>query len=362
MTSMTAPAQPRQRDVAIIGGVDCHADTHSVAALDNVGRSLGSAQFPANAQGYRDLQNWLCAFGHVSKVGVESTSGYGAALTRHLRATGLPVVEVNQPHPHARARRGKTDAVDAEMAARKVLSGEITTIPKDTGGVVEAIRQLKVARSGAVKARAAALVTLGQLIITAPAALREQLDAAPLTGRAHQAARLRPDTTRLAEPTQAAKLALRNIARQIDDLTTSITELDEALEPLVTRAAPRTRQLLGIGTQHAAQLLLTIGQNAHRLRDESAFAHLCGVSPIQASSGKTIRHRLNHGGDRQANRSLHMIIVVRLRYCPTTRAYLARRLTEGKTKREAMRCLKRYLARELFRTLTADLKDLAQSP
>jgi transposase len=197
---------------------------------------------------------------------------------RHLRAGGLHVVEVNQPHPPARARRGKTDAGDAEMAAHKVLSGEVSTVPKDTTGVVESIRQLKVARSGAIKTRSAALVSLGALIITAPAALPEQTNARSLPGRAAQAARLRPDLAQLLEPAQPAKPARSSLARQITDLDEHTTELDHALAPLVA-AAPRTVQLLGIGTQHAAQLLLTIGQNAGRVHDEAAFAHLCGSAP-----------------------------------------------------------------------------------
>ena len=354
MTSMSAPPAPDQH--FIVGGVDSHADTHTVAALDFMGRRLGCAVFPATTTGYRDLHRWLARYGQVTAIGVESTGSYAAALTRHLSAAGVRVIEVNQPHAHARARRGKTDAVDAEMAARKVLSGEVDTVPKDTTGVVESIRVLKVARTGAVKARATALVTLGALIVTAPAALREQLNAKSLSA---QASRLRPDLTALADPAQAAKVALRSLARQIADLNQQIAELDAALTPLVTAAAPRTLALLGVGTQHGAQLLLTIGENPGRVHDEAAFAHLCGVAPIHASSGKTVHHRLNHGGDRQANSALHMITVVRLRYCERTRAYMARRAAEGKTKRETMRCLKRYIARQLYATLTADLKDLA---
>jgi transposase len=360
MTSIIDASALVEHDV--IGGVDSHADTHTAAVLDSVGRRLGSAQFPATATGYRDLERWLAGHGRVAAVGVESTGSYAAALTRHLRSAGLRVVEVNQPHAHARARRGKSDAIDAEMAARKVLSNEVTVVPKDTTGVVESIRQLKVARTGAVKSRSAALVTLGALIVTAPTQLREQLDAASLTGRAQQAARLRPDPADLADPLQAAKFALRSLARQIADLDAQITALDHALTPLVTVTAPRTLALLGIGVQHGAQLLLSIGQNGDRVNSEAAFAHLCGVSPLLASSGKTDRHRLNHGGDRQANSALHMITVVRLRHCERTRVYMSRRLAEGKTKREAMRCLKRYIARQVYGTLTADLKDLDKKP
>jgi transposase len=358
MTSMTRFAGSGES--AVTGGVDCHAGAHHAAVLDRVGRLLGTAEFPATSAGYRQLRRWLDSFGVVGVVGVESTGSYGAALTRHLRGCGVEVVEVNQPHPHARARRGKSDAVDAEMAARKALSREVRTVPKDTTGIVESIRQLKVARSGAVKARTAALVQLGELLVTAPAQLREDLDAKTLPGKAAQCLRLRPDPARVAEPLHAAKTALRSIARRLNDLDTAIAELDTTLVPLVATAAPRTLALLGVGTQHAAQLLVTAGQNITRLRDDATFAHLCGADPVPASSGKTVRHRLNHGGDRAANSALHMIVVVRLRYCTRTRTYLARRTAEGKTKRETMRCLKRYLAREIYKTLTADLAHLAQ--
>jgi transposase len=186
--------------------------------------------------------------------------------------------------------------------------------------------------------------------------LREQL-AARKTIRAKAAIcrRLRPDHSDLADPVQAAKLTLRSLAKRVQSLDEEVTTLDRELEQLVAAAAPHTTQLLGISTGHAGQLLVTAGQNIDRLRSDGAFAALCGASPIPASSGKTSRHRLNYGGDRDANRALHMIAVCRLRYCPRTRAYAERRTKEGKTKREIIRCLKRYIARETYRTLREDL-------
>jgi transposase len=302
---------------------------------------------------------WLRSFGPVTVVGVESTGSYGANLTRFLHAAGVRVVEVNQPHAHLRRRRGKTDAIDAEAAARKALSGEATAVPKDMSGAVEAIRQLRLARRSAVKARAAALRQLGDIILTAPTELREQLSCKTLRGQAGLCARLRPDRRRMADPAQAAKLALRSLAGRIRALDTEVAQLDEHLEHLVASVAPRTVRLLGIGPNHAGQLLVAAGQNITRLRSESAFAHLCAVDPIPASSGKTARHRLNPGGDRDANAALHLIAVVRMRCCARTKAYAARRATEGRSKREIMRCLKRYIAREVYRTLCADLADFA---
>ena len=171
-------------------------------------------------------------------------------------------------------------------------------------------------------------------------------------------ARLRPDLTRLEDPGQAAKLALRAVADRALALRQQVRQLDQQLSRLVTRAAPRTTALLGVGTVHASQLLVTAGQNLQRLRSEAAFAHLCAADPIPASSGKTTRHRLNPGGDRDANMTLHMVAVVRLRYCQRTRAYAQRRTAQGKSKREVLRCRKRYLARQLYHTLQADLAAL----
>jgi len=341
--------------VTVVGGVDCHSRVHHAVALDETGRQLGDRAFPATGSGYADLLAWLRGFGTVTVVGVESTGSYGAALTRFLLQAELRVVEVNQPHAHLRRRRGKTDAVDAEAAARKVLSGEATAIPKEMSGAVEAIRQLRIARRSAVSARSIALCQLGDLIVTAPAALRARLTRKTLRGQATTCARLRPNRRELTDPVQATKLALRTLARRIAALDAEIARLDEHLEQLVRAVAPRTIALLGIGPQHAGQLLVTAGQNITRLHSEAAFAHLCGVDPIPASSGKTIRHRLNPGGDRQANSALHRIAIVRLRYCERTRVYAARRTTEGRSKREIIRCLKRYIAREVYRTLCADL-------
>jgi transposase len=344
----------------VIGGVDCHADTHYAVALDRVGRCLGQAAFPATAAGYRELTGWLGGFGPVDRVGVESTGAYGAGLARHLHAEGIQVREVNQPHPHTRRRRGKSDAIDAEAAARKALSGETTIIPKDTTGLVEAIRLLRVARAGAVKAYAAALCQLGELLVTAPEPLRQQIcsQRKTLKGRVAVCARLRPDPARLDDPMQAAKLALRATAERAQLLNQQARALQDRLDRLVRRAAPQTTALLGVGAGHAGQLLVTAGQNLDRLHGEAAFAHLCGADPIPASSGKTTRHRLNPGGDRDANTALHMIAVVRMRYCPRTRAYVQRRTTQGKSKREILRCLKRYIARQIYHTLHADLTAL----
>ncbi len=348
-------------EVVVVGGVDAHADTHQAAALDERGALLGTESFLTTFGGYAGLLDWLRGFGRVDVVAIESTGAYAAGLVRYLREHDIRVLEVNQPHAHTRRRRGKSDPIDAELAARLALAGKATTIPKQTTGIVESIRLLRVTRAGAVKARSAAMVQLSQLIITAPQQLREQLAVRrSIRGKAALCRKLRPALSDLDAPSQAAKLALRSLARRIQQLDLEIAELDDQLKPLVARAAPRTTQLLGISTGHAGQLLVTAGQNIERLHGDGAFAALCGASPIPASSGRTTRHRLNYGGDRDANRTLHMIAVCRLRYCARTQAYAARRTREGKTKREIIRCLKRYIARDAYHALHADLADLGE--
>ncbi len=348
-----------EQDRRVIGGVDSHADTHHAAALDDRGRLLGTMVFAVTAQGYRQLLAWLGSFGEIDRIGVESTGSYAAGLTRHARGEGIQVLEVNQPHPHTRRRRGKTDAIDAELAARHALGLASSVQPKETTGQVEAIRQLRVARDSAVKSRSAAMLQLGDLILTAPSELREQLACRrTLKGKAGLCRRLRPDPRHVADPSHAARVSLRSLARRIEHLNREITELDTQLMPLVAATAPRTTALLGVSTGHAGQLLITAGQNIDRIHSESAFAALCGASPVPIASGKRGRYRLNPGGDRQANRALHMIAVCRLRYCPKTRAYAERRTTEGKTKKEIIRCLKRYIAREIYATLRHDLQAL----
>jgi transposase len=344
----------------VTGGVDAHTDTHHAAVLDGQGRLLGTKAFATTARGYRELADWLEGHGEVVRVGVESTGSYAAALVRTLATRGIPIVEVNQPHPHARARRGKSDPLDAELAARAALAGTATATPKTTTGVVEAIRQLVVARDGAMKARTAALGQIEDLVLTAPVELRERLACRrTLRGKATLCAKLQPDLARIAHPREALKLALRGLAQRVMALEVEIAALDTQLQTLVAAAAPRTTSLLGVSTGHASQLLVSAGQNIERLRSEAAFAKLCAAAPKPASSGRTTRHRLDTGGDRQANRTLHLIAVCRLRYCERTRAYAVRRTAEGLSKREIIRCLKRYIAREVYATLRDDLRSLS---
>jgi transposase len=343
---------PRKR--AVVAGVDTHADTHHAAVLDSTGRLLGDQEFPATAVGYAALLRWLRGLGRVTLVGVEGTGSYGAGLTRHLSAHRVAVVEVDRPDRKGRRVKGKSDPLDAIAAARAALAGTATAVPKSRTGPVEAIRALRVARSGAVKARTAAWNQLHALVTAAPEALRAQLRG--LTGGAllHHCRALTVDEARLHDPVEATKAALGTVAARITALTAEVTTADKRLTPVVTRTAPRTNALFGAGPEVAGQLLTTVGDNPDRLRSEAALAHLCGVAPIPASSGRTNRHRLNRGGDRAANHALHIIVLGRMRYDPRTRTYVTRRTTEGLSKKEIIRCLKRYLVREVYTALLAD--------
>lgn len=339
----------------VIGGVDTHADTHTVAAIDGLGRLLGHQQFPTTRRGYKAALSWLQEQGEVVSVGVEGTGAYGAGLARYLSEQSVPVIEVDRPNRQQRRKNGKSDPADAEAAARAVLAGTATGTPKSRDGVVEALRALRVTKRSADKAHTAARNSLRHMVITAPAGLREQLE--PLQGDTlvQACARLRPDHSRLNDPATAIKTSLRRLARRVQHLAAELDETKADIDALVRHAAPRLLEQFGVGPDTASQLLVTAGDNPERLHNERSFAALCGVSPVSASSGRTDRHRLNRGGDRYANEALWRIVLVRMSHDKTTKEYVVKRTAQGLTKPEIMRCLKRYVARELFTAITASL-------
>jgi transposase len=311
---------------------------------------VATAAFPASGAGYRALLAWACGHGPVGRAGVEGTGSYGAALARQLRRAGVQVIEVNRPDRAARRRRGKTDAVDAEAAARAVLDGRATVTPKNADGPVETLRLFKVAKDSAVKARTQAINQLKAVLVGANPELRESLAGLGRATLIRRCAQL-PDsdpTTGGGDVAATIAYTLRLLARRIQHLTAEINDLTGRITDAVECRAPQLLQRRGVGPDSAAALLITAGDNPQRLDHDAAFAALCGASPIQASSGKTRRHRLNRGGDRQANAALYRIALTRLRCDPRTRNYLDRRTTEGKTRREAIRCIKRYIAREIY--------------
>jgi len=342
MTMTTLPLR-------ITAGVDTHLDVHVVAALDDTGALLGVESFATTTAGYRRLLAWLRGFGQLELVGVEGTGSYGAGLTRLLLSETIRVIEIDRPNRQRRRRRGKSDPQDAITAARAAQSGDACGEAKSRDGNVEAVRVLRVARFSARKARTQALNQMRSLISTAPESIRDELRHLRAGPMLEHASAYRPGTKR--DLVSLTKLSLRLLARRAVALEAEVAELDALLNPLVAETAPELLAVMGLGTDTASALLVAAGDNPERLRSEATFAHLCGVSPLDASSGKNERHRLNRGGDRQANNAIYTIALIRSIHDPATRAYLDRRISEGKTKREAMRALKRHLSRSLYNRL-----------
>jgi transposase len=348
------------RTSRVVIGVDTHKHLHVAAALDELGAVLDTSTFGADQTGYRELIDWANRLGDRVTFGIEGTGTYGAGLATAVRRSGATVVEVMRTDRHDRRLRGKSDVLDAENAARAVLRGQATATPKSADGVVEMIRQIKIAKDVAVKARTAALISLKTILVNAPAELREQLQPLPRMALIARCTALRPGE--LTTVAAATKYTLRSIARRWQALHEEITEHKRLLRELTDQLVPQLTAAVGIGPDVAAELLIVTGDNVERIRTEAAFAKLCGVCPVPASSGKTQRHRLNRSGHRQANAALHRAAIVRLQYHPPTQAYASRRTAEGKTKAEIIRCLKRFLAREIWALLKPLRTDLKPPP
>jgi transposase len=333
---------------SIIGGIDTHKDIHVAAVVDATGGLLGTEQFSTTRAGYRQLLAWMRRFGELRCVGVEGAGSYGAGVLRHLTAAGVAVVEVDRPDRAERRRKGKSDTLDAEAAARAALAGRRTSVPRAKSGKVEALRVLRLTRATAVKARRAALQLLRNHIISAPDEVRDPLRHLTRMQLIRVCAAARPDGDGFRDPVVATRLALRSLARRIVELDDEVAALDALIGPLVRELNPALVEALGVGVEIAGQLLVTAGDNPERMASEAGFAMLCGVAPLPASSGKTSRHRLNRGGDRAANSALHLAVITRMRLDERTKVYVARRTAEGRSKREIIRCLKRYVAREVY--------------
>ena len=344
----------------VYGGVDTHKDLHVAAVVDEAGRILDTASFATTKGGYRQLLAWLCRHGDLIRVGVEGTGSYGLGLARHLADHGVDVVEVNRPNRQARRRRGKNDVVDAEAAARAALNGDATAQPKRHDGVVESIRVLRIAFTSSRNTRTQVINQIHALVVCAPEGLRRDLENLNNTACVERCARFRPGDT--IDPTEATKAALRTLARQHQALTADIETIRGELDRLTKVVNPALCAALGVGSDVASILLIAAGDNPERLTSDAAFAALCGASPIEASSGKTVRHRLNQGGNRQANHALWRIAMTRLMSDPRTKAYAQRRRAEGRSTREIIRCLKRYIAREIYRHLTDPQPPAAPGP
>ena len=343
MTSMNP--DPRRRRVVI--GVDTHKHVHVAVALDAIGGRLDDRSFAADRSGYEQLITWALAFGAKQLTfAIEGTGSYGAGLTAAVRRRDVGVVEVLRTDRRDRRLRGKSDTLDAENAARAGLAGHANAVPKTNDGTVEMLRQIKIAKDTAVKARTAAMISIKAVLVTAVPELREELQPLPKMKLIHRCAGLRPGT--IDGVTAATKHTLRSLARRWQQLDLEVKSHESLLTEFTTALTPQLVAAFGVGPDTAAELLIVAGDNIDRVRSEPAWARLCGVAPIPASSGMTTRHRLNRGGHRQANSALYRSVIVRMQHHEPTKAYVARRIAEGKTKAETIRCLKRLLAREIW--------------
>ncbi|WP_242608577.1 IS110 family RNA-guided transposase [Actinomadura formosensis] len=350
MTTIERETDLKANEVWI--GVDTHRDINVAVALDERGRRLGDATVPTTSKGNAELLAWARSLGKEMRgFAIEGTGGYGASLTRHLQGAGQFVIEATRPRRDRMAHRndGKSDTLDALRAAKALLAEELAVAPKQRDGDVEALRTLQVVRRSAVKARTSAINAMRAVLVTAPDRLRDQFRGVTKDVLIERCSRLRPGDDGL---DSSIKRALRQLARRCKSLTEEIVEVDEEIDRLVRRRAPQLLKLNGVGIGVAATLLVAAGDNPHRLRSEAGFAHMAGAAPLPTGSGLTSgRHRLNRGGNRQANNALWTITLVRLRTDERTKAYAQRRTAEGKTKKEIIRCLKRYIAREIYQVV-----------
>lgn len=345
---MTTTPVERDTPPVVIAGVDTHKDTHHVAVLAaGTGARLGDLKVAATPAGYERLLGFVASFGTIELIGIEGTNSYGAGLARFLSTAQVTIREVIRPK-RAQRRRGKSDPIDAYAAAQQALA-EPDTLPvaKTSDGPVEQIRVLMAVRRSAMKARVAAHRQITSLLITAPEAVRTRYAALDGNDLIDTLAATRPGPV-IDTVTTTTRHALRRLARRHQALTEEICDIDAELHALTSQAAPTMLATKGFGVITTATLLIAAGDNPDRLRTEASFAALCGAAPIPASSGKTTRHRLNRGGDRQANWALHQIALVRLATDPRTKTYAAKLTTAGKTKKDVLRCLKRAIAREAW--------------
>ena len=334
----------------VIAGIDTHADTHHVALITEYGKHLADRKFLAVATGYREIAAFLTSLGPVTAVGIEGTGSYGAELSRVLASRGFAIKEVNRPNRAERRLHGKSDPLDAYQAAESVLAERGTSTPKSRNGFVEALRVLRTARTSAMKARTAVLSQISAVLTAGPETARTRYRGMTSDARVKAMTATRP-TGDPADPCTATALTLKRMGSRHRFLSDEITAIDVELSQIVAVHAPALLEINGVGTVVASQLLVTVGDNPERLSSEAAFAALSGTAPIPASSGKTSRHRLSRGGDRQANASLYRIVLVRMSRDRRTKEYVAKRTADGKSKKEIIRCLKRYVTREIYRVL-----------
>ena len=348
---MTRPSLAQR----VFVGVDTHKDVHVAAAIDEHGRRLGYRSVATTERGCRELHEWAVSLAPQVRYGVEGTGSYGAGLSRYLRAQASSVLEIRGPNRKLRRDRGKSDTIDAEAAARAVLAGTSTLVPKAGDDWVEQLRVLRLARRSAVHARTQTINQMHAVVVSTPPQLHDVLKPLSRVELIRRSSRFR--VGQLGAPATTVRWTLRLLAQRYQTLTAEINAIDSVIAPLLEDRAANLLELRGIGPDVAGALLVVAGDNPQRLRSEASFAALCGVTPLPASSGKVVRHRLNRGGDRRGNTALWRIAMTRLSCDERTRNYVQRRTSEGMSKREILRCLKRYIAREVFRALPRPVLD-----
>ena len=338
-------------------GVDTHLDNHVAVLVNNLGQVVDTQEFPVCISGYEKLFKWCQSFGQLKQAGLEGTGTYGAGLCKYLEQQQVSVYEVNRPNRARRRLRGKSDPTDAENAARSVLANESTALPKSHDGVVEAMRYLVVARKSSVKSKTQSINQIRALLVTAPSHIREKCYVPSTRQCIESCKRLKQEENNLLVNTLVSMLNL--LAERWQLLSLELKQIDKQLKALTSLSASTLLDQYGVGSYVAATLMVAAGDNPERLKKESSFAALCGVTPLEASSGKKRRHRLNRGGSRDANNALWTVTMIRMRNDPRTKNYVAKRSAEGKSHKEIQRCLKRYIARELFPIIISDLSSLS---
>lgn len=338
-------------------GVDTHKHFHVAAVIAQSGRRLAYKSFDADAKGYRQALAWARSFGEVAQAGIESCGTYGAGLRAHLGRDGIEVFDVYAPDKAKRRRRGKDDAEDAFQAAEAALCGERCGIAKDTSAALESLALLKATYAQTVRQRTATVNALKAAIVSLPDAFRSRLRHMDTSELVATCSAFR--TSARGDDAQAdMRLALRTLAKRVIHLDGERAVLDKRIKALADRLLPHTSSLFGIGHHGATTLLCAAGLNIERMRSESSFSMLCGTSPVPVSTADSYHHRLNRGGNRKANSAIHTMALTRMRYSEKTQAFIAGKMSESKSKTDAIRILKRYLAREAYAALKRDISVL----
>ena len=343
-----------ENNTRVIFGADTHKKSHTIAIITETGLELGAKRFPANAKGYRQAWEWACAFGTVLRCGVESTGSYGAGLCSFLKGVGAEVYDVYAPDKKRRRLEGKDDIKDAYQAAQAALSYTRCAQAKDKDEAIEAAINLENAHQLAVRQRTACINALKAAIIKLPDSMRQNLEGKTDADLIKTCAAFRISAAQT-DLFSGTKVALRHYAKQIQSLSKEINALDKEIKRYAEALVPNTVGLKGIGHHGSITLLKAAGANIDRLKDDASFSMLCATSPIPASTGDKHHFRLNPGGNRKANCAIHIMAITRIRLFEKTRAFIDKKISEGKTKKDAIRCLKRYLSREVYGSLRADL-------